>query len=229
DCYMLAGSTHRVPQMGTKITKRAVDAEQPGVKDRFIFDSEVKGFGLKVTPTGRKVYVLQYRMGGRGSPTKRYTIAEHGELTAEQARNEAIKLRGLIRTGRDPQAGKKARAALSCKQQTVNETADAYLRHGGRHLRPSTLKEWRRIIDRDVRPRWGKRPTAAVTRRDVRELVEEIAGRGAEVQANRTLARLRTLFNWAVGQEIVTVSPLDGLMPHKREAERDRVLSDTEI
>jgi integrase len=215
--------------MRLRITKRLVDAERPTTKDRFIFDSEVKGFGLKVTPAGKKIYVLQYRMGGRNSPTKRFTIAEHGEFTAEQARDEAIKLRGQIRMGVDPQEEKKARARPAPVAQTFAETADAYLRHAEKGLRPSSAREWRRIVERDVKPRWGKRATESITRRDVRALLEEVASRGADIQANRTLARLKTLFNWAMQQDIIPASPVAGLKPLAKEIERDRVLSDDEI
>jgi integrase len=215
--------------MPIRITKRFVDAEQPAAKDRFIFDSEVKGFGLKVTPAGRKVYILQYRMGGRKSPTRRYTIAEHGDLTADQARDEAIKLRGQIRMGVDPQGEKKAMASPRPGSRTFAETADGYLRHVAKTLRPSSAREWRRIIERDVKPAWRARAIDAITRRDVRDLIEEISSRGAEVQANRTLARLKTLFNWAIQQDIIPASPAAGLKPVGKEVERDRVLSDEEI
>jgi integrase len=215
--------------MPKRITKRVVDACQPLEKDRFIFDSEVRGFGLKVTPAGRKVYILQYRMGGRKSVTKRYTIAEHGDFTADQARAEAVKLRGQIRMGIDPQSDKKARALPRPQAHTFAETADDYLRHVAKTLRPSSAREWTRIIERDVKPAWGAVPSASITRRDVRELVDGIANRGAGVQANRTLARLKTLFNWAGEQDIIPSSPVTGLKPVAKEVERDRVLSDDEI
>jgi hypothetical protein len=77
--------------MLTKITKRAVDAVQPSGADQFLWDSDLKGFGLKVTPAGSKVYILQYRKGGRGTPTKRVTLGRHGALTPEQARKEAAR------------------------------------------------------------------------------------------------------------------------------------------
>ena len=60
------------------ITKRAVDAAMPSGKDAFLWDDKLKGFGLKVTPAGVKVYLCQYRTGGRGTPTKRVTIGRHG-------------------------------------------------------------------------------------------------------------------------------------------------------
>ncbi len=60
--------------MRIKITKRAVDAITPCAADQYLWDTEIKGFGLKVTPAGNKVFVLQYRKGGRNSRTKRLTI-----------------------------------------------------------------------------------------------------------------------------------------------------------
>jgi integrase len=218
--------------MKTKLTKRAVDATQVGAKDSFIWDSEVPGFGLKVTPAGKKLYVLQYRLGGRGTPTRRYTIGQHGaDHTPDEARDKAITLRGKIKEGADPQAEKeqRAKAALGPKRQTFPESADAYLRQAAKKLRPSSYKEWSRIIERDVLPSWRSYHTEDISRSDVRALLQCIADRGAETQANRTLARLRTLFNWAVEQDIITVSPCTGLKPVKKETARDRAFSDNEI
>jgi integrase len=212
-----------------KLTKRIVDACHPLPKDRLIFDSEVRGFGLKVTPKGRKVFFLQYRMGGRASVTRRYTIGEHGELTPDQARAEAIRLRGRIRTGIDPQEEKKARSRPLPKARTFAETAEDYLRHVAKTLRPSSAREWSRIIAYDVRPAWGDRAIESITRADVREIVDAIAARGAEVQANRTLTRIKTLFNWAVALDIIPASPAAGLKAVAKEIERDRVLSNDEI
>ena len=79
--------------MGTsRITKRVVDAAQPGSKDIYVWDDELSGFGLKVTPRGRKVYLIQYRLGGRKGRTRRVTIGQHGELTPATARAEGKRL-----------------------------------------------------------------------------------------------------------------------------------------
>src|SRR6516162_8191638 len=94
--------------MLTKITKRAVDAAHPSRTDQFLWDRDLKGFGLKVTPSGKKVYLLQYRKGGRGAPTKRVTIGRHGALTPEQARNQAARLSGAIANGADPAVARAA-------------------------------------------------------------------------------------------------------------------------
>src|SRR6185437_16736990 len=75
----------------TRITKRTVDAAQASDRVIWIWDSQVRGFGLKVTPNGQKIYVVQYRTGGRETTTRRYTIGKHGSpLTPETARQEAV-------------------------------------------------------------------------------------------------------------------------------------------
>jgi hypothetical protein len=80
--------------MQARVTKRVVDAAAPTGRDQFVWDTDVKGFGLKVTPVGRKVYLLQTRVGGR---LRRYTIGTHGSpWTPDAARSEALRLLGLI-------------------------------------------------------------------------------------------------------------------------------------
>jgi hypothetical protein len=100
---LLANGVGGLPFMLTRITKRAIDALRPVAKDQFLWDSDLKGFGVKVTPAGNKVYILQYRKGGRGAPTKRVTIGRHGALTPDQARKEAARLL-TIAHGVDPAA-----------------------------------------------------------------------------------------------------------------------------
>jgi integrase len=93
----------------------------------------------------------------------------------------------------------------------------------------STYRETARIIDQDVIPLWGARPIGSIARRDVAVLIDAKAFSGAEVQANRVLARLKTLFAWAVAKDLIERSPCDGLRPPTKERARDRVLSDAEI
>lgn len=102
------------------INKTTVDAAKPGMRDLFIWDAHnkkevVKGFGLKVTPSGSKVYVFQYRIAKPGqadkTPMRRYTIGKHGKLTPEQARKDAKRLAALVERGIDP------------KQQELDEIA----------------------------------------------------------------------------------------------------------
>src|SRR6516165_2819455 len=84
------------------ITKRAVDAAKARSVDSYLWDRELPGFGLKVTPAGRKIYLVQYRLGGRRGRTRRITMGQHGEITPTFARAEAKRLLGEIAAGHDP-------------------------------------------------------------------------------------------------------------------------------
>lgn len=88
-----------------RITKRAVDAMEcpEGARTFTLWDTVVKGFGVVLTVRGVRSYILQYRMGGRGSKVRRYTIGRHGSpWTADTARQRALDLLAEIRTGTDP-------------------------------------------------------------------------------------------------------------------------------
>ena len=72
--------------MKNRIIERTVEGIAPGERDVFVWDTEIPGFGVKVTPRGRRVYVLRYSFGGR---SRRYTIGRHGvDLTADEARRD---------------------------------------------------------------------------------------------------------------------------------------------
>ena len=92
-----------------KITKRAVDEAKPGTRDLLIRDSELKGFGLKVTPKGTKSYFVEYRLpGGRGAPKGRIVLGKHGSpWTVAKARGEAQRILENVRRGIDPIALKR--------------------------------------------------------------------------------------------------------------------------
>ena len=83
--------------MRDKITKRTVESIAPSLRDTVLWDTEIPGFGCKITPKGTRIYVLQYSQRDRDH---RVTIGRHGvEFTAEQAKNEARRLRGVIASG----------------------------------------------------------------------------------------------------------------------------------
>ena len=88
------------------ITERAVDVAVAG---SFLWDTEVRGIGLKVTAAGAKSYVYQYRLDGRGTKVRRYAIGPHGPRTPDAARREARRLAQMVDTGVDPAAAKQAR------------------------------------------------------------------------------------------------------------------------
>jgi hypothetical protein len=92
----------------TKITKRSVDAAVSQDREFFIWDDELKGFGLRVYPSGRKMYLAQFRAGGR---LRRVNIGLHGALTPDLARTEAMKHLSQVRLGGDPASDRDRRKA----------------------------------------------------------------------------------------------------------------------
>ena len=74
-----------------KITKKTIDAQAPSEKASYIWDGELSGFGLKILPTGRKTYLVQYRLGGRRGRTRRMTIGVHGKNPLRSSERKAIK------------------------------------------------------------------------------------------------------------------------------------------
>ena len=212
------------------ITKRTVDDAKPGQKDSFLWDSELRGFGLKVATGGRKSYVVQYRAGrGRGSPTKRVTIGKHGSpWTPTTARKEALRLLGMVAGGADPAGEKSAkRKEQKAPRNTVRAVAKDWLkRDQGSNRR---LPEVRRILDRDVLPAIGDKPIADLRKRDVIEMIDGITDRGSGVMANRTLAIVKRLLTWAASRDIVESNVAQFVEPPADETRRDRVLTDVEL
>jgi integrase len=216
--------------MGVKLTKRVVEAAEPAAGDRYLWDAEVKGFGLKVTPAGRKVFVFQYRMGGRGAKTERYTIGEfRSPYTVDRARGEAVRLLAEVKSGRNPAEAKRVeRRSEPNRARLFGEMAAEFIE---RHAKPNT-RDWRKteyLLRHDVLPFWSIRPVREITRQDVIELVDRVADRGARIHANRVLAAARVLFNWALSRGVIEASPAAGVKAPGAETVRERVLSEGEL
>src|SRR3954454_12926437 len=160
-----------------KITKRLVDATGPADRDVFVWDSELAGFGLRVKPSGAKSYILQYRNAeGR---SRRITIGRHGPLTAERAREKALRLLADIAEGLDP-----AEAKSDAKTApTVAELTARYLTEGPIDKptkKPSSWGADASNIRRHIVPLLGNRLAAALTAADVARFQADVAdGRSA--------------------------------------------------
>lgn len=185
----------------------------------------VPGLALRVNIGGTKTWVLRYRVGagGRRAQQRRLTLGEYPELRLAKARKEAAAHLIAVRDGADPAGAKQeARAA-----ETFGELATEYLdRHAKPHKR--SWGEDARMLDKDILPAWRHRKVREITRRDVRALLETIAGRGAPTAANRTWALLSTLFNFAIRRDWLEANPAS-LIERQPETSRDRVLSHDEL
>lgn len=211
-----------------KITKRAVDALSPAAADTFLWDVDLKGFGLKVTAKGAKTYLLQYRMGGRGTPTRRYTIGAHGSpWTPENARQRAQELLLLVRRGVDP-----AEVERTERQAAVELAFDRYVDlFIERYAKREQARSWRQAqqtLRLHAVPYFRSKALPSIERREIAHLIEDMASR-QPATARYLHATLRKLFRWAVSRGDLNQSPMSEMSAPAPVAARDRVLSDGEL
>ena len=190
------------------------------------FDTAPKGFCVRVAASGVKTYVVRYRMNGR---LRRYKIASVADMKLKTAREAAQKIKTQVAEGVDPldeRAAKRAEAGR--RVDTVEAVAAEFIeKHAKRKNR--TWRQTERLLAREVLPLWGKRDMASITRRDALDLLDGVIERGVPVRANRILAGIKKMWNWAVERDIIGVSPIAAIKPPSKENRRYRVLSDDEI
>jgi integrase len=209
-----------------KLTKSTIDAFPTPAKDTVYWDSGCPGFGVKVTPKGRKVFIVLYRAGGAGSRLRKYTIGPFGRVTLHQARVAALKIFADRAEGKDP-AAEKQQARRRLVADRVEDLVELFITE---HLsKKRSAREISRLLRREVVPKWATRSIHEIGKRDVIELVGEVMARGAPSAANKLLKVIKTFFGWCVGRAILDISPAKGLAAPARETARDRVLDDNEL
>jgi integrase len=205
-----------------RISKRSVDALVcPVGRDReFLWDDALAGFGVGVFPTGRKVYVAQYRQHGR---SRRANLGEHGRLTPDEARSLAKKLLGVVETGADPiEARRDARAV-----RTFGEVAEEFLRqHVAAKRKSRTEESYRETLMKHVYPAIKSRRIVDVRRSDLAKL--HSAMEETPSAANRTLAVVSSVWNWAARREEVSAvaNPCLGIERYPENARESFLTSD---
>lgn len=204
-----------------KLTKRAVESLEAGERDYLVWDRDMRGFGLRVYPSGKKTYLVQYRSARR---TRRVTIGQHGVLTAEEARKEARRLLGDVARGDDPSAVRQAKRRAPTVAGLCDRFLDEYV---DQHCKPTTARDYHSIIRRFIRPKLGPLQIAEVTRADVVAFHQGL--RDTPYQANRAASMLSKLFNLAEdwGLRQAGTNPARRIKKF-REEEKKRFLSDDE-
>lgn len=205
-----------------KISKRSVEAATATDKEIFLWDDELKGFGVRIYPSGRKMYLAQFRVGRR---LHRVNIGLHGILTQEQARTEAVKHLADVRLGANP-AGERDRRKAS---PTVKEFGRRFLdEHVAIHCKESTRGEYQRSLELFIYPKLGMHRLLDVTRSDV--VAMHAAMKAIPYQANRTLGVLSVLFTVAFDWEVIkdSMNPCWKVKRFK-EQKRERYLTEEEL
>lgn len=227
-------STERV-----RITKRIVDSLSADGTDRFLWDSDVIGFGLRISPVGKLVYVLQYRIEGR---QRRFKIGPHGSpWTPETARAQAQSLLGKIVDGIDPQQDKIAER----KELTLADLSEIYLEETLFTAKESSVRQARNNIENHILPSLGKRRVSKIERSDIEQMLRDIAGgktartvkkghrrlsrvRGGKGAANQCVTTISAMLGVAVERKLRTDNPAIGVrkFPGKK---MERFLSPAEL
>ena len=173
-----------------KLTKRLIDSLRPADDDQFAWDDELAGFCVRVRPSGRRSFVVQYRTPERRQ--RRRVIGTYPTMTVDQARRAAREWLVDAQKGEDPAEAQD----ISRQAETVSDLCERFLaHHAALHKKPQSAREDRRIIERYIKPAMGRRFAASVTQKDVESLHKSL--KTAPYQANRVLALLSTIFNMA--------------------------------
>jgi integrase len=215
------------------LTQLFVDRIGPKPIDKEYWDTHLSGFGLRVRKTGAKSWVVMYRVRGGDGRLRRQTLGSvHDIPEVADARKRALASLEKARAKVDPVEEIKAAAEQSRAEtrETFAAVAARFLaEHVERNLRPNTIREWKRVIARELIPQWGDRPIRGIDKGDVLKLLMAKAAT-RPMQADEIRKVLRRLCGWSIGENLLALDPTEGVAKRvKTREERDRVLSDAEI
>ena len=205
-----------------KLSKRIIDQLEANGKDQLIFDNALPGFGIRVAPSGKKSFFVQYRKSGR---TRRLKIGNYGALAYEEAKSIGKSTLGNVAKGENPAeiiyVERKAPTVIALCERFLTEYAEP-------RLKPTTIREYRRYVELFIKPAIGTRKVQDISRSDIAQLHQTLISE--PYQANRVLSVISKLFNLA---EVWGLRP-DGSNPTRHvkkyaEVKRERFLSDKEL
>lgn len=218
-----------------RLTKTVIDGELPSEAERFVWDRDLPGFGLRITPKGIKSFIYQYRMRGEKN-SRRYTIGRFGVFTAEQAREKCRALALMVANGQHPrdEAINRAKArqsdALRAKERAFASVADRWVlqyryRKDGEELSGKT-RTMAELVVNGFKDRFGTQSIADISKADLSAYLSDIPGIASRRNA---YAYGRILWKWADDEELLDVNVFETLRAPPLPKSRDRVLSDDEF
>jgi integrase len=211
-----------------QFTEKFIKSLKPNADQKKFYDVRERsgqGFGISVFPSGNKSFIFIYHYAGR---KRRMTLGKYPQCTLADARRlhrEALK---MLEKEKDPALEKRKQEIETRESSSVEGLIEEYMEKWAKPRKRSWQAD-ERLLNKDVKPIWGKRKAKDVTRRDVILLLDKVKERGAPIAANRTLACVRRMFNFAVERDIIPISPCVAVKAVAKENRRDRVLTADEI
>ena len=208
------------------LSKRTVEGLSVEDRDAIFWDRRLLGFGVRVYPSGARVYVVQTRSGGR---SRRVTVGRHGVLSAAEARRRAALIIARVKAGEDPRPARAREDREVEPAVTVAELAERYFdQHVAVRCKPSTLRAYRGAVTRWILPSLGDMPVGAVGREHIEALHYRL--RGIPYRANQMIHILNKMFTlaevWGLREE--GTHPVRSIRKY-REHKRERFLSEEEF
>ena len=208
-----------------RFTDKGIAALKPRKSRYEVWDGGRAGFGCRITPRGVRTFIWLYRFDGR---PRRMSFGTYPAISLADARLKAAEARKLLERGVDPGAVHINQRRAEREAATVAVLVEEYL---DRYVRPRkrSAAEDERMLRKDVLPAWSSRKAKDITRKDVIALLDRVVERGAPIGANRLLACIRRMYNWAISRDILPANPCAMVQRPGRENRRERVLSAAEI
>lgn len=231
-----------------KLTRKIIATLTANEKPATYWDTDLKGFGLLIRPSGARSWVIEYRpgAGGRAVAKRRIVVGDPETVTPEEARAAAKDILARVRLGADPAAERAEERAA----ETFSDLAERWFsEHVVPKRKPATASFYRNALDVHILPALGSKRAVAVTRQEVARLhgaiaakaagpkkpgakrTAEIKVRGGRVAANRALATVGAVYGWALGLGVLpvgTTNPAKAVEPFK-ESGRERFLTEEEM
>ncbi len=205
-----------------KLTKRIVESAESDLSKRIVlWDTEVTGFCVRIYPSGKKTYFLQYRNKDRVS--HKIKLGVHGNITTELAREKAIQLALQVSAGEDPSVKSPSKAI----SPTIENLAEKYLNlHAENEKRPKSIKEDKSMLKNYILKEFGSRRVESITLEDIQTLHARL--NKTRVRSNRIIALLHKMFNLAVQWRWRADNPAAGIKKYQ-EDKRTRWLQEDEL
>ncbi len=208
-----------------RLTDRGIAALKAKAKRYEVWEDGRTGLGVRVSTVGRKSWVFMYRFNGK---PRRMTLGTYPAVGIADARVKHARNKADLEKGIDPGAAEVEGRRAERSAETVAYLVEEYLERWAKPRKRSAAED-ERTLRKEVVPLWGNRKAKDIKRRDVITLLDGIVDRGSPIQANRTLAVIRKMFNFAISRDILDTTPVAMVRAPAKENQRDRVLSADEI